>query len=151
MSNQIKFVHTNLVARDWKKLTKFYIDVFDCEPVYPERDLSGDWIDSMTGIPGVRIRGAHLSLPGYTKGPTLEIFQYDELTENSFIPLVNRPGFGHIAFHVSNVNEITARLISGGGELYGKIIETTITGVGLLKALYAKDPEGNIIEIQNWS
>jgi len=72
MSN--KYVHTNLIARDWKSLADFYIQVFGCTPVPPERDISGEWIDGMTGISDVRIRGAHLRLPGYEDGPTLEIF-----------------------------------------------------------------------------
>ena len=36
-----KYVHTNLIARDWKRLIRFYIDVFGCEPKGPERDMSG--------------------------------------------------------------------------------------------------------------
>ena len=47
MTNEIKYVHTNLIAKDWKKLAQFYIDVFDCVSVYPEKNLSGDWIDKM--------------------------------------------------------------------------------------------------------
>lgn len=55
---KVKFVHTNIIARDWRKLTQFYIDVFGCEPVPPERDHHGNWIDRVTGIKDVRIRGA---------------------------------------------------------------------------------------------
>jgi predicted enzyme related to lactoylglutathione lyase len=28
-----KYVHTNLIAKDWKKLAKFYTDVFGCKLV----------------------------------------------------------------------------------------------------------------------
>ena len=146
----IKFVHTNLIAKDWKKLAKFYMDVFECEPTRPERDLSGEWIDKMTGIPGVGIKGIHLKLPGFENGPTLEIFEYNVTSKTAKNPLINDPGFGHIAFHVSNVEETIDRLITNGGALYGELIEKEIKGIGIIKALYAKDPEGNIIEIQNW-
>jgi predicted enzyme related to lactoylglutathione lyase len=50
MHNAIKFVHTNLIAKDWKSLSKFYIDVFGCKPTYPERDLSGEWLEKITEI-----------------------------------------------------------------------------------------------------
>jgi predicted enzyme related to lactoylglutathione lyase len=150
MRNEIKFVHTNLIAKDWKKLAQFYIDVFECEPTYPERDLSGDWIDKMTKIPDVKIRGIHLKLPGYNNGPTLEIFEYDPPSETDLEQIINDPGFRHIAFHVSDVEEIMNRLIANGGEKYGELAEKEITGVGIIKAIYALDPEGNIIEIQNW-
>ena len=33
-----KYVHTNLVAHDWKRLATFYIEVFGCKPKPPERD-----------------------------------------------------------------------------------------------------------------
>jgi len=46
----IKYVHTNLIAGDWKSLADFYIQVFGCTTVAPERDISGEWIDKMTGI-----------------------------------------------------------------------------------------------------
>ena len=28
MNDKIKFAHTNIIARDWKRLAQFYIDVF---------------------------------------------------------------------------------------------------------------------------
>ena len=35
----MKFVHTNIITDNWRKLADFYIKVFDCKPVLPERDL----------------------------------------------------------------------------------------------------------------
>ena len=50
----MRYIHTNLVARDWKKLAEFYKDVFDCVEVLPERGLSGQWLDHATGLRGAR-------------------------------------------------------------------------------------------------
>ena len=150
MKNEITYTHTNLVAKDWKKLVQFYTDIFGCVPVYPERDLAGDWIDKMTRIPHVRIRGMHLKLPGYERGPTLEIFEYDNASHSEHSPLIHTYGFGHIAFHVTHVEEMIEKVIAGGGSKYGDLVEQEIPGVGMLKAIYMKDPEGNIVEIQHW-
>ncbi len=150
MSEKIKFVHTNIIAKDWRRLAQFYIDVFDCEPMYPERDLSGEWIEKITNIPNIAIKGIHLKLPGYTNGPTLEIFEYNKLSTLDKIPLINDPGFSHIAFHVNDIEEILQKLISNGGEPYGELIEKEYDEIGILKVMYTKDIEGNIIEIQNW-
>ena len=48
-----KYVHTNLIARDWRKLADFYVSVFGCEPVPPERDYSGADLERGTGVRGV--------------------------------------------------------------------------------------------------
>ena len=147
----IKYVHTNLIAKDWEKLSKFYIDVFECKPLYPERDLSGEWIETMTNIDNVKIRGIHLSLPGYDNGPTLEIFEFEPKNLRSNESMINEQGFGHIAFHVDVVEEVVEKLIKHGGKILSKIIEKDYETIGKLKAVYAQDPEGNYIEIQNWS
>ena len=34
----IRYAHTNVVAHDWRAIADFYIEVFDCVPVGPERD-----------------------------------------------------------------------------------------------------------------
>jgi hypothetical protein len=46
-----KYVHTNLIAKDWKKLATFYERLFGCVPVPPERDLSGQWLEALTCVP----------------------------------------------------------------------------------------------------
>jgi predicted enzyme related to lactoylglutathione lyase len=33
-----RYVHTNLIARDWRKLAAFYQLVFGCLPVPPEME-----------------------------------------------------------------------------------------------------------------
>jgi predicted enzyme related to lactoylglutathione lyase len=64
---------------------------------------------------------------------------------------VNEPGFGHIAFSVGDVDAALRAVLVAGGGAVGKVAVTQIPGVGLLKVVYATDPEGNIIELQNWS
>ncbi len=92
MPNPAHFAHVNLVARDWRALVSFYTDVFGCVPVPPERDQSGDWLDTATAIPGLEIRGMHLRLPGHgADGPTLEIYGYQP-TVDAPMPVPNRAG-----------------------------------------------------------
>jgi len=52
-----RYKHTNIVAEDWRKLAEFYQQIFGCNPVPPERILTGKWIEGCTGVPGVEIRG----------------------------------------------------------------------------------------------
>jgi len=150
----IKFVHTNLIAKDWRSLSRFYIEVFGCKPVYPERNLSGEWLEKTTGVPGARLRGIHLALPGYENGPTLEIYEYEPTIPEEGENRADRQGFRHIAFHVETpeaVRDMYDRLVEHGGKPLGEIVQKEYEGIGLLTVVYARDPEGNIIEIQNWS
>jgi predicted enzyme related to lactoylglutathione lyase len=151
MTVRAKFTHTNLVARDWKKLAAFYQQVFGCTPLPPERDLAGQWLQDATGIPDAHIRGIHLRLPGHGDGgPTLEIFQYTP-ERDRFETAPNRPGFGHIAFAVDDVQAACAAVLAAGGHMVGKRIEVDIPGAGRIVFAYVTDPEGNIIELQRWA
>lgn len=146
-----KYVHTNIIARDWQKLVRFYEDVFDCVDQPPQRDLSGDWLAKGTGVPDAALTGKHLLLPGFDEhGPTLEIFSYMQM-EEKLPPAANRLGLGHLAFRVDDVFEILDKVISAGGEVLGEVVQREIPGYGTLTFVYATDPEGNIVEIQTKS
>jgi predicted enzyme related to lactoylglutathione lyase/NTP pyrophosphatase (non-canonical NTP hydrolase) len=145
-----RFVHTNLVAVNWKRLAQFYEQIFGCIPVPPERNLSGSWIDDAVNVPDVCIRGIHLRLPGYgDAGPTLEIFQYNPELPHP-MPAANRPGFGHIAFAVDDVEAAREVVLTAGGSDVGKVIRREIPGAGSITFVYLTDPEGNILELQRW-
>jgi predicted enzyme related to lactoylglutathione lyase len=145
-----KYAHTNLIAKNWKRLSAFYQEVFGCVPVPPERDLSGEWLDKATGLSGSQISGIHLRLPGQgDDGPTLEIFQYGSMPEHPSVN-PNTPGFSHIAFAVDNVPAVARAAFNHGGSAVGELTAREVPGVGLLTFQYVADPEGNIIEVQNW-
>jgi predicted enzyme related to lactoylglutathione lyase len=92
----------------------------------------------------------HLSLPGSENGPTLEVFQYYPQNPRTNNPSISMQGFGHIAFHVDDVQEILERLVAHGGKLFGEVVKKQYPELGLLTVAYTRDPEGNFIELQNW-
>lgn len=145
-----KYKHTNIIARDWQKLAKFYEQVFGCVRVPPERHLSGVWLEKGTGVVGAEFSGIHLRLPGGgDDGPTLEIYQYSE-NEIKLPPAANREGLAHIAFEVDDVKEAMAAVLRNGGAKVGDIASSQVKGIGVLTFVYLADPEGNIIELQAW-
>jgi catechol 2,3-dioxygenase-like lactoylglutathione lyase family enzyme len=146
-----RYVHTNLIARDWRALVEFYCAVFGCTVVPPERDFAGPMLEAGTGIMGAALRGAHLRLPSHgSDGPTLELFTYSQLAEGP-APAVNRPGFGHIAFVVSSVADARAEVLANGGRSVGEVVTLTTADGKRVTWCYVTDPEGNIIELQAWS
>jgi catechol 2,3-dioxygenase-like lactoylglutathione lyase family enzyme len=146
-----RYGHTNLIARDWKSLTRFYQDVLGCIPVPPERHYRGADLERGTGVPGAEVHGAHLRLPGHgDNGPTLEIFTYTTLAERPEVA-VNRPGFGHIAFVVDDVHAACAEVLAAGGRAIGDVVTLTAPDGARVTWTYVTDPEGNVVELQSWA
>jgi predicted enzyme related to lactoylglutathione lyase len=145
-----RYAHTNLIARDWRTLADFYIALFGCTPVPPERDQGGEVMERGTGLRGAHLCGVHLRLPGYgDAGPTLEVYTYTELADGN-PSAVNRPGYGHLAFGVDDVADMRARVLEAGGRAIGEIVTTSTTTGAQVMWCYVTDPEGNIIELQAW-
>ncbi len=146
----IRYAHTNIICADWRKIARFYQDVFKCVFVPPERDQRGEWLARGTGVPGAALQGVHLRLPGYgDDGPTLEIYSYENMLDKPE-PAANRQGFGHLAFEVDDVAATLEMVMANGGRLIGEVITREVPGAGTITFAYAADPEGNILEIQKW-
>jgi predicted enzyme related to lactoylglutathione lyase len=147
----VRYGHTNLIARDWRRLAAFYEHLFGCVPVPPERDYRGVDLERGTGVAGAALRGVHLRLPGHgSDGPTLEIYTYDWL-EDAPNPTVNRPGWGHLAFAVHDVERARATVIDNGGGSVGEVVTLQTADGRRVTWCYVSDPEGNIVELQSWA
>jgi predicted enzyme related to lactoylglutathione lyase len=145
-----RYVHTNLIAHDWRRLARFYQDVFGCVPVPPERDLAGLEMEAGTGVPGARLQGMHLRLPGAGPGgPTLEIFEYSQPAADTS-RVANQPGFAHIAFAVDAVADAREEVLAHGGSRIGEIVTVAVSPTARVTWCYVRDPEGNILELQSW-
>lgn len=146
-----RYRHTNLVARDCRRLVDFYKRVFGCRQAGPERRLSGPALARGTGVREASLVGVHLRLPGLPEdGPTLEIFQYSPgLSKAS--PAANREGYGHLAFEVDSVAEWARKVVEHGGSMIGEVSSIAVKGAGAVTFVYLADPEGNIIELQSWT
>lgn len=146
----LRYVHTNIIAKDSQRLISFYKKVFNCKSIGETRDLRGDWLDKLTGVPNTHIVGEHLCLPGYGEDhPTLEVFSYDQM-----IPFggsqINRCGLAHLAFEVNDVEETLELLLKEGGAQIGEVVKADYEDGRKAVFVYAADCEGNIIELQNW-
>ncbi len=147
---KVKYKHTNIVAKDWRKLAKFYEQIFGCEAVPPERAAAEEWVERCTGVPCAAIQGVHLRLPGHgSDGPTLEIFQYNK-TKKRPQTAINRPGLAHLAFEVDDVQAAADAVFAAGGGRVGELVTAEIRDAGSITFIYVTDPEGNIIELQKW-
>jgi catechol 2,3-dioxygenase-like lactoylglutathione lyase family enzyme len=143
--------HTNIVARDWRALARFYEEIFGCVAVPPERHYRGAALEAGTGLTAAELSGVHLRLPGHGQdGPTLEIFTYTDMAPR--VPgAVNRPGLAHIAFEVDDVAAGRSAVLAAGGQAIGEVVALQTATGATVTWCYVTDPEGNIIELQRWS
>ena len=147
----VSFGHVSIVARDWKRLSRFYQAVFGCEPVPPRRKLSGAWLEAGTAVENAALEGEHLRLPGHgPDGPTLEIYSYSSALEKPET-VANRLGLAHLAFSVPDVEEALGRVRAEGGRALGEVTSASVPGKGRVTFVYACDPDDNAVELQSWS
>ena len=144
-----RYYHTGIVAEDPERIASFYVDVFECTRTGARHDLGGEPLSRGIGYPGSRITGLDLMLPGYGDGgPILEIFRLGNAVATRHE--VDAAGLMHLAFSVEDVEATLARVIAAGGSRLGEIAVLEVDGVGAATMVYARDPEGNIVEIQRW-
>ncbi len=136
-----RYVHTNIIAKDYQKLIAFYKDVFQCKGIGETRDLRGEWRDRLTGIQNAHIVGEHLCLPGYGEDhPTLEIFSYDSIEDAEIA--INKCGIAHLAFEVDDVEKTLHLLLQKGGSQIGELVKAEYDDGRKATFVYAADPEG---------
>lgn len=82
-------------------------------------------------------------------GLFLEIFQYKSFQDRS-LPAVNQPGYGHISFVVEDIGATFEKIVEAGGALLGEIADFG-TDEAPFHFVYLRDPEGNIIELEQHS
>ncbi|NRQ15066.1 VOC family protein [Ensifer sesbaniae] len=141
----MKLAHINLVARDADALAAFYVNVLKCEPLRDPRMLSGEKVSRGNGIANCEIYTIWLKFPALDR-PFLEIHEHRTMYDRSQ-PRVNEPGFGHLSFQMEDIRVALSAIIQAGGSQIGEITDFGTTDKPYLIA-YARDPEGNILELE---
>ncbi|TGM13000.1 VOC family protein [Leptospira selangorensis] len=137
--DKIRFLHVNINSRDWAKTLSFYGKVFSANVTGFERDYKGDFIENLTGLKGIEVKGRHLPLPGYEEGgPTFETFTYNHLSERG--PL-DKSDIGRIAvgLRVFDLRSSVNKILQEGGTLLDEKDNTAIL----------KDLEGNLLVVSS--
>lgn len=138
--------HVALLTRDFDRLLGFYRDVVGGEVVFESEWGEGDDLELLgrvTGIPGrPRLRSAILRLGN----AFLEIQHYPEPAGHGD-PGAHGPqdfGIRHFALDVCAIEAEVERLEAGGMCFPGPVQQPS----SRIKSIYGRDPDGNILEIQ---
>lgn len=141
----MKLLHVSLTARHADALSAFYREAFGFITKREPRRLSGDIVARGNGLANGDIYQIWLE-PPHASDVFLEIMQYEPMIDRDR-PVVNAPGYGHLAFEVQNIQEVVKDVLRFGGSLQGKITNFGSEDRPYL-IVYVRDPEGNIIELE---
>ena len=134
--------HIAVHVHDLERMIRFYREAFGFELVGEPFEWSDNpFIDRIVDVPGSAARGAML------KAGTcyMELFQYSAPAPQSTRPLAPfDKGYTHFCVDVTDIGNEFLRL----RELGMSFNEAAPIDMGHVRTIYGRDPEGNLIEIQ---
>ena len=141
--------HINLVVRDMDAACAFY-SALGLKQTF-EQVLEGEWIETVTGVPGAVARCVFLE---DGKGTVrLELLQYIQPPAGDFAAsMPDALGFRHVAFNVDDIDACCDRLRAAGAEFISPPVQVPFSVNGRTKRLcYFRDNEGNLLELAEYS
>lgn len=140
--------HVNIVVADMERSLAFYVGLLGMRVTF-EVDLTGEWIDTVTGLSGVSARCVFCQPSG--GGARFELLEYRlppgvRFPENA---LAHTQGLRHVAIEVDNLDATYQRLADAGVNIVSPPVTVPFRIVnGIQKRLcYLHDPDGAIIEL----
>ncbi|MBI1351437.1 MAG: VOC family protein [Actinomycetales bacterium] len=139
--------HVAISTGDIDRLIAFYRDVIGMEFVRESGWKAGsDEVDRIVGLTGSAARSAKLRLGN----AYLELFQYispEGATQSPDRP-VNDHGYTHFCLDVVDIDAEYERLSAAGMTFHCPPPPAAKTGPGAQRSTYGRDPDGNVIELQ---
>jgi len=133
--------HVGIVVKDIEGMKDFYSKFFELEPMSDNME-SGAFIESILGISGVTARIVKLKAQD---GAIVELLDFGSFIDgDGTIRGITSKGISHMAFTVSDIDEITGALKK---EEVRFISEPKIASDSKAKVAFCQDPEGNFIEL----
>jgi catechol 2,3-dioxygenase-like lactoylglutathione lyase family enzyme len=138
--------HVGLSTPDLDRLTAFYRDVMGFDVVMNTQWRDREIIDRMVGLSGSAARQVMLK----AGNAYLELFEYESPVPRP--PLTDRNpadhGYTHFCIDVVDIDAEYERLSANGMSFHAPPPTTDELGHTRLRAIYARDPDGNIVELQ---
>lgn len=136
--------HVAIVTRGFERMLTFYTDGVGFEVAYEAAwEVDNPYSEAVLGIKDSAGRLAVLR----AGNAYLELHEYLEPAGRS-LPEDNRPcdqGYRHICLDVTDIDAVYERLLAAG--MHFPAPPTRIEGLDL-RTVYARDPEGNLVEVQ---
>ncbi len=138
--------HVAMSTPDLDRLAAFYIDVVGFEQVMSTAWSDRPILDRIIGLSGSAARQVMLR----AGNAYLELFEYSSPVPRSADP--ERPpsdhGYTHFCLDVTDIDAEYDRLAAGGMQFHSTPPTTAELGSGRLRSIYGRDPDGNVVELQ---
>ena len=103
--------------------------------------MTGDWVDGVTGLRGVRVEIAMLRTPDGHSRIELSRFDAPPMVGDHRRAPVNALGYLRVMFTVTDIDDTLARLRTRGAELVGDVAQYENT----YRLCYIRGPEGILV------
>ena len=133
--------HTGLVVRDLKRALHFWCEVLGFK-VVKQMDESGPHIDALMGLREVRVTTAKLAAPDGNLIELLHFHSHPDQPQWNGTPYST--GFTHVALTVVDLDQVILKLSNEGGSFPAP---PQLSPDGYAKVIYAKGPEGVLLEL----
>lgn len=139
--------HVAITTPDIDRLIAFYRDDIGMEVMRDSGwSVGSDRIDTLVGLSGSSARTATLKLGN----AYLELFEYMTPVGHPGDPdrPVNDAGYTHFCLDVTDIDDEYERLVAAGMRFHCPPPPASAIGSGNLRSTYGRDPDGNVIELQ---
>lgn len=139
--------HVALATHDLDRLSAWYVDVLGFDVVMETRWRDRPLIDRMIGVEGSAAKQVMLR----AGNAHIEMFEYDAPVATSRHGDLRQPfdrGYTHMCLDVTDIDAEHARLSAAGMTFHSTPPSADEQGHARLRAIYGRDPDGNIIELQ---
>jgi catechol 2,3-dioxygenase-like lactoylglutathione lyase family enzyme len=137
----VGFDHTSFTVPDLDEAVRFWSALGFAGADIVRRDAL--WVEKVTGVPGARIRVAHL----FGHGHHMEFIEYAGGSRDPAAALPDRPGVAHVCLKVDDIYATFDTMLAAGGRRLGEMTEIRQPEMKPCRAGYLRDPNGIIIEL----
>ena len=133
--------HIGIVVKNIENSLKFYRDLLGLQ-IQRAMNESGEYIDNMLGFKDVKVKTVKMSAPN---GLTLvELLEFDVPSGSNLPRHVNDLGASHVAFTVSNIDEVYDKLKQSGIKFNES---PQLSPDGYAKVTFCFDPDNTPVEL----
>lgn len=146
-----EIAHVGITVSDIDKSIAFYRDVLGLHFV-GEIVMEGPETDILFNRKNARCRVAYLNGGDDALCPPVELIQFTDVTVTRASADLFKTSISEICFRVDNIDDAYMRLRINGVECLSapQLFDFTSGGFGKSKAIYFKDPDGNILELMEY-